>query len=211
VGVYNGGGLDYEIKKMELFRFIEFLHELTKIKRTVKLKGRESLENDAEHSYILAMVAWYIIDKHKLNLNKELVFSYALSHDLVEIYAGDTDPHIHAKEYISSKKEREELALKKINKDFKEFAGLVKTIKKYEKREDPESKLVYLLDKILPAVNTYIAEDSYYSKNGISYDRWRKYLKERIERTAFDDPKFNDTINKIISLLKEKEDMFYKD
>jgi 5'-deoxynucleotidase YfbR-like HD superfamily hydrolase len=40
-------------------------------------------ENDTEHSYNLAMTAWYLAQWFP-DLNKDLIIQYALVHDLVE-------------------------------------------------------------------------------------------------------------------------------
>jgi 5'-deoxynucleotidase YfbR-like HD superfamily hydrolase len=38
----------------------------------------------------LAMLAWYLADSNGLSLDKNLLLRYALVHDFVEVYAGDT-------------------------------------------------------------------------------------------------------------------------
>lgn len=79
--------------KLELPNIINFTKLLNKfcdIERVIHSNGGDRLENDVEHSYRLAMLAWYIISSNKLSLDLDLVIKYALVHDLVEVYAGDT-------------------------------------------------------------------------------------------------------------------------
>lgn len=158
----------------KLFKTISFISELPKIERTVKIKVNQGrrFENDAEHSYQLAMVGWYLAELLKLKLNKDLVIKYALVHDLVEIYAGDTDPYLSNIKYLMSEKEREARALKRIKKEFKDFREITNLIEKYEKRADQESKFIYSLDKILPVMNVYLTKDKYYNQHGISLKMW---------------------------------------
>lgn len=102
-------------KKLEgLIEFINFTHEFREIIRYGGTKLGKKIENDTEHSYQLAMVAWFLIEQDKLKLNKEKCFMYALSHDLVEIYAGDT--FAFDKKHNLSKQKREKGALTKIKK-----------------------------------------------------------------------------------------------
>src|SRR3989344_2250729 len=101
-------------KLKELMDFIEFTHEFRKVLRVARIPYDSRMENDVEHSYQLAMVAWYLIDRHKLRLNKEKVFMYALAHDLVEVYAGDT--FTFDKKGNDTKHDREKKALEKIKK-----------------------------------------------------------------------------------------------
>lgn len=74
----------------KIFAYVRFPDEFRKIKRVVYNTGEDRLENDSEHSYQLTMIAWYIMDAYKLDLDRDLVIRYCLIHDLVEVYAGDT-------------------------------------------------------------------------------------------------------------------------
>lgn len=168
----------------KLLKFFEFLHKATIVQRTVKLQGRDILENNAEHSFQLALLCWYLIDYFKLRLNKELIFQYCLAHDLVEIYAGDTDPHRHSQDFIASKEKREKHALEKIKKQFPEFNSLTEIIEQYEKKNDNESDFVYIVDKIAPSINTFLANDTYYKENNVSLKKeldWFKSKKNKID------------------------------
>ena len=73
----------------KLLEFAKMLNLLQAVERVIRVKDQDRWENDMEHSYHLAMLAWYIVDVQKLSLNREQVFCYALAHDLVEVYAGD--------------------------------------------------------------------------------------------------------------------------
>ena len=88
------------------------------------------------------MVAWFLIDNDKLKFDKELCIKYALVHDLVEVYAGDT--YFMDKNHALSKQKREKDALKKIKKNFGNFSEMIQILEKYEKKEDEESKLFML-------------------------------------------------------------------
>ncbi len=169
----------------KLFKIISFILELPKIERTVKIKvhNGKRFENDAEHSYQLAMVGWYLAQLLKLKFNKNLVIKYALIHDLIEIYAGDTDPYLSNIKYLASEKERETRSLKRIKKEFKDFSELTNFIEKYEKRADQESKFIYSLDKILPVMNVYLTKDKYYNQHGISLKMWIDHNKNLASRS----------------------------
>ena len=70
----------------DLVQFIEFLNKFRSIERTVYVNGTKRLENDAEHSYQLAMVCWYLNTKLGLGYNIELILKYCLAHDLDQIH-----------------------------------------------------------------------------------------------------------------------------
>ena len=111
----------------DIFRFSKLLNAFGGIERSIDLPERERKENDIEHSYHLAMLAWYIADSNKLTLNKDLLLKYALIHDLVEVYAGDTFLYSKNQYDHDSKKEREEKAQQQIAEEFKEFGGRSKS------------------------------------------------------------------------------------
>lgn len=74
---------------------MEFLHKIDELKdifrQSLIINGKRR-ENDAEHSWHMAMVA-IIMKEHfteKNDLNLERALKMILIHDLVEIYAGDT-------------------------------------------------------------------------------------------------------------------------
>ncbi|MGL5124581.1 MAG: HD domain-containing protein [Fusobacteriaceae bacterium] len=72
---------------------LEFLIEIDKIKgilRQTLILGGERRENDAEHSWHMAMTAMTLEKYYLEPVNMEKVLKMVLIHDLVEIYAGDT-------------------------------------------------------------------------------------------------------------------------
>ncbi|OGI20017.1 MAG: hypothetical protein A3J06_00405 [Candidatus Moranbacteria bacterium RIFCSPLOWO2_02_FULL_48_19] len=195
----------------ELLEYIQFLNKFTAIKRTVKVSEEDRLESDSEHSYQLALVGWYVSEKLGLDLKKDLILKYALVHDLVEVYAGDTDPYNHSQDFIASQKEREEGALEKIKKKLPDFQSLHEAIEKYESLTDKEAKFVYLLDKILPVINTYLSKDAYYFKSGVSYERWKKHLDTKRLKVDFDEKSFQDLLEQIISFFRSVDKNFFKE
>ena len=126
-----------------------------KVKRVIYNAGTRERENDAEHSYELMFLSWALAveynKKFNRNLNIEKILVYGLVHDLVEVYADDTDAF--SKDGIETKKDREEEALHMIQKTFPFLPELAETIEAYEKQADPESIFIKSVDKILPVLN----------------------------------------------------------
>ena len=154
-----------------LLRFIKLTQEFKAVKRKVILAKEDREENDAEHSYQLAIVAWYLISTQGLKLDLGLTLRYALVHDLVEVYAGDT-PAVHKgyEEAQKTKREREEKAALRLRKEFEEFPEMHALIDAYELRPDEESKFIYALDKIIPLMNIYLDKGHSWKIHNISLD-----------------------------------------
>ena len=187
-----------------LLKFIELTHQFQNIERTVYAGvGNDRFENDAEHSYQVAITAWYLNSTRNLHFENEKLFKYALAHDLVEAYAGDTS--IHDKEAHAVKHEREEKALEQIVQTFPECTDMYETIKAYERREDGESKFVYALDKLLPMLNAYLDSGRSWHKNRASYTAIHEY---KLPKVALD-PTIHDLYNELTKLLEQRKELFF--
>ncbi len=142
------------MKLDDIQKLLTLTDQFKQIKRVVLNVGQDSRENDAEHSYELAILCWFLvieINKTGVNLNLEKVLTYALAHDLVEAYAGDTDAF--DLEAVKSKHERESQAIEKLQTNFQYFPDMLITINNYENQVDPESIFVKSVDKIQPVLN----------------------------------------------------------
>lgn len=73
----------------KLLNFANLMSSFRAIKRDIPKYHNVEPENDAEHSYQLAMMCWYITTIENLNLDINKILKYALVHDLAEVYAGD--------------------------------------------------------------------------------------------------------------------------
>lgn len=193
----------------ELINYISFLNKFSSIKRFVKISKDDDFESDSEHSYQLALVGWYVSEKLGLELDIKLILKYALVHDLVEVYAGDTDPHGDDIEFILSKEQREQEAIRIIAKMYPDFHSLQESIARYESLVDNESKYIYLLDKILPIINTYLTKNSYYRERGVSYNCWKNWFAGKQAKACFYDTKFQPLLDKVVVFFKNVDRGFF--
>jgi putative hydrolase of HD superfamily len=139
-----------------ILKFADLLLKFREIERSLLHRNGDRKENDSERSFSLALLGWYINDSYALNLNIEKIMAYALAHDLVEVYAGDTYFYHTDSSVLDSKHEREEQAARQLQDEFPDFPRLHETIRAYERREDEESRFVYALDKIEPVISIYL-------------------------------------------------------
>jgi putative hydrolases of HD superfamily len=85
--------IDHLVKQVN---FIKEIDKLKYIQRRTKLFGSDRHENDAEHSWHLAMMAIVLAEHSNKNIDILKVLKMVLIHDIVEIDAGDIflyDPH----------------------------------------------------------------------------------------------------------------------
>ena len=193
-------------KKFEqLLDFVRFTEEFRHIVRYEGSKLGKKIETSSEHSYQVAMVAWFLIEQDKLKLNKEICLMYALAHDLVEIYAEDT--FIFNKKKKVSKHEREKEALIKIKKRFSKFKNLIKIIQNYEKKKDEESNFIYILDKLLPPIQIYLENGKMWHKKKVSLLKQLEYKNKMISASLY----FNEYWQELVKeLVQNKKKLFPK-
>jgi len=194
-----------DVDIQNLLDFTAFLHLFQKVERTIYATGTDRNENDAEHSYQLAMIAWYVNHTNRFGLNDEKLIKYALAHDLVETYAGDTYFHTADTSLKESKTQRERDALLKIKDEFKGFVELAAYIELYEERTDPESRFIYALDKILPVINIYLDKGRSWQRDKVTYEM----VRTKDEKVAISSEA--QTIwQELTELLDQHLDLFHK-
>lgn len=132
-------------------------------------------DNDAEHSWSLSFMAVALASEVDSSLDVGMVALYATVHDIVEVYAGDTSIWAQ-EEYLNSKQEREQAAVKTIKSELPAFPSLAAFIEKYESKDSKEARFVFALDKFLNLLNLYEDKGYYYHKHKITADQ----LKERL-------------------------------
>lgn len=190
----------------KLETFAALLHEVQRIKRVARRPNEREYTSTAEHTFELALMAWYVTSVHKLDLDLEKILTYALAHDLIEAYAGDT--FAYDTEAQKTKAAREAAALTRITNEFPEFPNLITTIKEYEQHSTAESKFVYALDKLLDPLNASMEEtDSIWKEFDMSLSDLRAYKDQKIayhELVA----KYWETL---CTKLKDREEFYFGD
>jgi putative hydrolase of HD superfamily len=140
---------------------INFLLEIDKLKSILRrtiLLNRKCRENDAEHSWHLAMSAVILSEYAESSIDLLKVIKMVLIHDLVEIDAGDT--FIYDEEAKKTQRARELKAADRIFNllpgeqahDFRELWD------EFEARNTPESRFAAALDRIQPLLLNYNTE-----------------------------------------------------
>ncbi len=132
---------------------VSFLLEVDKMKmiyRQTHILGKDRAENDAEHSWHLALMAFLLAEYANEQVDVAKVMKMVLVHDLVEIDAGDTYAYDEAGN--ASKRQRELRAAERIfgllpGEQGQELRALWDEFEEYE---TPEAKYAHTLDNFQP-------------------------------------------------------------
>lgn len=140
---------------------------------SIPLESGYRQENDAEHSWSVALVACVLAPHIDPTLDIGLVSQYALVHDLVEIYASDVS--IWADDDALSKKdENEQKALEVIKQKYSHFPWLTQTVEAYEKQDSNEALYVRSIDKYVPLIIRFFENGRYFKERGITKEIFDK-------------------------------------
>ncbi|HJQ08325.1 MAG TPA: HD domain-containing protein [Candidatus Saccharimonadales bacterium] len=195
-------------ERPDIHRLID-LHKLTlafqSIERAVCYveKNTDRPENDAEHSYTLAMTAWFLASSFP-ELDRDKLIRYALAHDLIEVYSGDTSVFADAAT-LASKDKREEAGLNRLVKEWPDFLELTDAMRAYKQKSDDEAKFVYALDKIMPVILNYIYEGYSWQKHHITFDQLHNTKKDKFHAA----PKVGDYYQQLYKLLLKNPHFFH--
>lgn len=125
-------------------------------------------ESDTDHTVMLGLVACAFAERFAPELDRGMVAQFALVHDLVEAYAGDTPTaYIMSDADHAGKEEREALALARIREEFDaELPWIGETIDAYESLATPEARFVKVMDKTLPKMVNIFNEGVTFKRQG---------------------------------------------
>lgn len=152
----------------------QFIADFAKVKRKITLANNPDFENDVEHSYGLAMTAWYLHDKIVPELDITKILKYSLSHDLVEVFAGDT--YFLDKNAVAKKESRERIAIQQLRKVWSDFPEPIDFAEDYMDKIDEEAKYVKAVDKLLPVLMIGLGEgmNVHHIRNGLTMENLRE-------------------------------------
>lgn len=148
----------------KILKFIEEIDKFKFVTRIIHMQKGDLMEDDAQHSWHLAMMVWLFSEQFEKKVNLNRAIKMALMHDLVEVYAGDT--FAYDTEGRKDKKIQEDKAAKKL------FKILPKNLQEemhqlwneYEDRATPEAILVQTMDKIHPMIQIHLAKGKTWSE-----------------------------------------------
>lgn len=137
----------------QLLQQIEFIKEIDKVKyiqRKTRLFNSERHENDAEHSWHLAVMAMILAGHANEPVDVLKVIKMVLIHDIVEIDAGDT--FIYDTQKNHSNTDEELLAAKRIFGILPEAqaAEMIAIWEEFEAGQTMEAKFARSMDRLEP-------------------------------------------------------------
>ncbi len=190
--------MDERLKKQ-----LDFALEIDKEKnvfRQTHLSGHGRNENDAEHAWHMAIMAYLLREYSNEPVDITRVMLMCLIHDVVEIDAGDT--YAYDAEGLKTQKAREEAAKERIysllpEDQKKELAAI---FDEFEESKTPESKFAHAMDNLQPLMLNNSNDGGDWREHGVS----AKQVYGRQDRTKVGSEKLYEITEQIIKKHVEK-------
>ncbi|MBR0409799.1 MAG: HD domain-containing protein [Eubacterium sp.] len=152
-------------------RQLSFALEIDKEKnvfRQTHLSGHGRRENDAEHAWHMAIMAYLLKEYANEKVDIAKVMLMCLIHDIVEIDAGDT--YAYDEEGLKTQKAREDAAKERIfsllPQDQKE--EFISLFDEFEECRSAEAKFAHAMDNLQPLLLNDSNEGSDWKEHGVS-------------------------------------------
>lgn len=193
--------MDERIKKQ-----LEFSLEIDKEKnvfRQTHLSNHGRNENDAEHAWHMAVMAYLLKEYSNEEVDIAKVMIMCLIHDIVEIDAGDT--YAYDTEALKTKKERENKAKERIfsilpDDQKAEFTAI---FDEFEAYESAESKFAHAMDNLQPL----ILNDSNGGADWREHKAKAEQVYNRQSKTQLGSEKLFEVVDRIIKENIEKKNL----
>ena len=139
--------------EIRLKKQLEFALEIDKEKnifRQTHLSGYGRKENDAEHAWHMAVMAYLLREYANEKIDIARVMILCLIHDIVEIESGDT--YAYDEENRKTQKQREDAAKEKIYSILQEDQKqeLISLFDEFEENRTAEARFAHAMDNLQP-------------------------------------------------------------
>lgn len=145
-----------------------------RVKRVTLADDGKTLESDTDHTVMLSIAACALAEQMYPDLDRGMIAQYAIVHDLVEAYAGDTDTFGITDEGRKAKEEREHQAYLRIKREFEHvFPWIPETISAYESLDTKEARFVKTVDKCMSKITHILNAGVYFKERDMSAETIR--------------------------------------
>lgn len=180
-----------------LKRQLEFSLEIDKEKnvfRQTHLSGHGRNENDAEHSWHMAIMAYLLREYSNEPVDIARVMLMCLIHDVVEIDAGDTYAYDEAG--LATQQEREDKAKERLFSMLPQDQAeeLTEIFEEFEAYETPESKFAHAMDNLQPVILNNSNGGGDWKEHGVTAEQ----IYGRQRKTALGSEELFEVVDRII-------------
>jgi putative hydrolase of HD superfamily len=152
------------------------IDKMTSILRRTLLVDKSRRENDAEHSWHIAMMATLFEEYASEPVDIGRVVQMCLAHDLIEIYAGDT--FAYDEKGNEDKADREKAAADKLFAQLPEEQGsMIRALwEEFDAMETADAKYAACMDRLQPFLHNTLTDGHTWIEGGTDRGKVRKRM-----------------------------------
>jgi putative hydrolase of HD superfamily len=189
-----------EKEKQGLLDIGKLILAFARVNRATYFEDGVRPESDTDHTVMLSICACALAERLYPDLDLGKVAQFAIVHDVVEAYAGDTDSFGIQEEAKAAKDKREHESMLKIQAQFNTvFPWIGSTIEDYESLSTKEARFVKTVDKAMSKITHILNNGQYFKNRGLPQEDFiRDYT--TVMRTA--EQKYGAEFPEVIHLLE---------
>ena len=166
-------------------------------------------ESDTDHTVMVAICACALASKLYPHLDIGKVSQFAIIHDLVEVYAGDTNTFNISDEGRKEKEKREAHAYERIKTEFDTvYPWIAHTIEEYESLRSDEAQFVKMVDKVMTKLTHRINQGAYLQREETTQEEATRHY---TSQTAIIEEKYGKKFPEVVIILKKLTEDFLKE
>ncbi|WP_420154005.1 HD domain-containing protein, partial [Siphonobacter sp.] len=158
-------------KLLQQLSFIQEIDKLKYIQRKTRLFNSDRHENDAEHSWHLALMAMVLAEHANEPVDVSKVIKMLLIHDIVEIDSGDVflfDTLLNHDDATAEHKAALRIFGLLPEEQSKEFLTIWE---EFEARETPESRFAHAIDRFEPVLQNVSNQGGSWKEFNVDYEK----------------------------------------
>lgn len=158
----------------EQLRFLVEIDRLKTVLRQSVLAADRRRENDAEHSWHLALMVLVLAEHADEPIDAGRAVELVLIHDLVEIHAGDVPYYDTAARAAKEQRERDAAQRLFALLPADQAARMHERWEEYEAQATPEARFAHAVDRLQPLLLNWVAADGRWNLPDVSDDLVRR-------------------------------------
>jgi putative hydrolase of HD superfamily len=166
---------------------IAFIMELDKLKtiyrRAYLAADASRREDDAEHSWHVAIMANILQEYSPAFIDINRVIRILLIHDIVEIDAGDVSIYHRTNPQEIAEKEHQAAVRIFGLLPVDQRAKMMDLWNEFEASQTPESRFAKAMDRLIPLLHNYYTQGKRWKEDGITYEQVME-INRKIEETS---------------------------
>lgn len=187
-----------------LIDIARLIFAFAKVDRVTLHEDGVTKESDIDHTVMLSVCACSLASKLYPHLDLGKIAQFAIIHDLVEAYAGDTNTFNLDSSGKKEKEERENRALMRIKEEFDQvYPWISQTIQEYESLVTDEAQFVKMVDKVMTKLTHRINMGAYLRKEKKTKE---ETLHHYGSQTRALEEKYGEKFPEVIAILKKLTD-----